>query len=611
MGTDAVRRQSRVFQPSVADGAPRGKGEMGNESGMRLAELALAMVTMEEAGELARLVDGIVHPAGTKPDPLALLRQIRDGGRSTAFSSLALYVNRLARDLDRSASAATRAPLIRSLLNLREKLSSRRLEGTASVARDDAPTAPAEPGLSLEDGIIDVYERTVGRTPAASEIDIWKTNFDNGLPFHQFMLLMERGPEAVKHAAGKAIADGVGDGEFIQMAHELVQNRGATAWEIDFWRRKLEDRSITRAQLLAEMFEASASFQRALAEAPPHDGLSCSIMGTTAFLNAAQWDAQAEAMADAPPPPPDERYQNRFHIRGEPRVLVSALASLYRGGDFIEQFMDNITSQGVFDDYCELVIVDADSPENEYETIKRYLARHRNIVYLRMNYRIGIYDAWNVAAKAARGEYLTNTNMDDLRRHDSLEIQAAALDNLPFADVVYQDLYYTFDPRLSFEQIAAFRHETVLPVITPHNLIKFNSPHNAPMWRRKLHDELGWFDTRYRSAGDYEFWMRCLDAGKKFYKINDPHVVYYQNPKGLSTRPDTRGVAEAMDIHKRYCRKLMPDEVVMATADYARALDPALAVPPPGKADRYVMAQEALRNLARRGKFAAPDGAPR
>ena len=131
------------------------------------------------------------------------------------------------------------------------------------------------------------------------------------------------------------------------------------------------------------------------------------------------------------------------------------------------------------------------------------------------------------------------------------------------------------------------------------------------MWRRKLHDELGWFDTRYRSAGDYEFWMRCLDAGKKFYKINDPHVVYYQNPKGLSTRPDTRGVAEAMDIHKRYCRKLMPDEVVMATADYARALDPALAVPPPGKADRYVMAQEALRNLARRGKFAAPDGASR
>jgi glycosyltransferase involved in cell wall biosynthesis len=287
-------------------------------------------------------------------------------------------------------------------------------------------------------------------------------------------------------------------------------------------------------------------------------------------------------------------------------VLVSALCSLYRGGDFIEQFMDNITSQSCFRDYAELVIVDADSPEDEYETIKRYLAKFKNINYLRMNYRIGIYDAWNVAAKAARGEYLTNTNLDDLRRRDSLEIQAGVLDNLPFVDVVYQDLYYSFDPRLPFEQVAAFGHETTLPPITAHNMIRFNSPHNAPMWRKSLHDELGWFDTRYRSAGDHEFWMRCLAAGKRFYKTNDPHVVYYQNPKGLSTRPDTRGVVEAMDIHKTYCRKIIPRETTMGTDEF-RALvgreGGAAAFRAPTR-DRYAMAQDALRDLARTGKYA-------
>ena len=296
---------------------------------------------------------------------------------------------------------------------------------------------------------------------------------------------------------------------------------------------------------------------------------------------------------------------NRFHIKSEPRILVSALASMYRGGDFIEQFMDNITGQDGFDDYLELVIVDADSPENEYEVIKKYLAQHKNINYIRCNYRIGIYDAWNVAAKAARGDYLTNTNMDDFRRHDSLQLQAGVLDNLPFVDVVYQDLYYTFDPRLSFEEISAFDYQTSLPVITPHNMMRHNSPHNAPMWRKRLHDELGYFDTHYKSAGDYEFWMRCLAAGKKFYKINDPHVVYYQNPQGLSTRPDSRGVVESMEINKIYCRKLVPSEIVISHEQFLQKLNSnkAISMDVNNSKDRYVLAQQALRNLARHQKY--------
>ena len=184
-------------------------------------------------------------------------------------------------------------------------------------------------------------------------------------------------------------------------------------------------------------------------------------------------------------------------------------------------------------------------------------------------------------------------------------MQAAVLDNLSFVDVVYQDLYYTFDPYLPFDEIATFNLRTALPVITPHNMIKFNSPHNAPMWRKRLHEELGYFDTHYKSAGDYEFWMRCLAADKKFYKINDPHVVYYQNPKGLSTRPDTRGVAESMEIHKTYCRKLIQEDVLIPREEFIRKLDPARTFSIGNTKDRYKLVQQALRNTARRRKYLA------
>jgi glycosyltransferase involved in cell wall biosynthesis len=556
---------------------------------------------------ILEFLDQILHPQGKQFDTARILQMIKSGQYSTAFNSLALYLNNCARKLSLCTSAATRAPLVRSLLHFREKL----VLATIEVSSEGQVSTPATPTKSerpatIEAAIARVYQLYVGRSPVLEEIEIWKNNFKNGLPFHEFFLAMESGEEAKQHSQRQSLLGDVCDGEFVQTSYELIMGRGAAAWEIEGWLSRLERGELNRAEVLAKLFEAANKFFISLANEPRHDGLSCWVMGTGTHVSAADWQGKAKALREEPiqKSEPDNRYTHRFHIKSEPRVLVSALASMYRGGDFIEQFMDNITSLDGFDDYCELIIVDADSPENESETIKRYLASHKNINYIRCNYRIGIYDAWNVAAKAARGDYLTNTNLDDLRRHDSFMLQAATLDNLPFVDVVYQDLYYTFDPRLSFDEIVPFGLQSVMPVITPHNLIKFNSPHNAPMWRRKLHEDLGYFDTFYKSAGDYEFWMRCLAAGKKFYKINDPHVVYYQNPKGLSTRPDTRGIAESMEIHKVYCRKLIAREVVMPCQEFIQKLDPGgTAGILDNTQDRYVLAQQALRNVARRQKY--------
>src|SRR5262245_47768324 len=103
-------------------------------------------------------------------------------------------------------------------------------------------------------------------------------------------------------------------------------------------------------------------------------------------------------------------------------------------------------------------------------------------------------------------------------------------------------------------------------------MLAFNAPHNAPTWRKRLHDELSYTDISSRSAGDYEFWMRCLAAGKVFYKLNDAHVAYYQNPAGLSTRPDTRGVEEAKRIHRIYSRRLVPETVTTSQHRFVQTL---------------------------------------
>ena len=568
-----------------------------------LMESAGSQLDGDAASQLLALSNALIASSGQDYRQLAILQLVDPAPGRGVFNSIVLHLNQMARQLATAPNAADRANAVRALRNLSESLHASLLQDEPPPKRP-AESKPAVEPMTLAAAVQRVYEQTVWRTPHQSEIDTWLANIEDGLPFHEFVLLMSRSPEAISDANGIPLLVDRSVGDFVQFAHEHTQQRGAGGAELNHWMQKLESGEVARSAVLAKLFTSGVMWAIAQEEAVPHDGLTCRIMGTNEDLSAGQWQAQALENPTPPAHGDHERYHARFHIKSEPQVLVSVLTSLYRGGDFIEQFMDNITGQDIFDDYCELIIVDADSPENESETIKRYLSRHKNINYKRMNYRLGIYDAWNVAAQAARGSYLTNANLDDLRRSDSFSLQAATLDNLPFVDIVYQDLYYTFDPRLDFDRIAAFGHKTNLPIVTLHNLVEYNSPHNAPMWRKSLHDELGWFDTHLKSAGDYEFWFRCLAAGKLFYKINDPHVAYYQNPDGLSTRPGSRGVQEAMEIHKRYCRPLMPEEVTMSNAAFRDLLDPANAhLAPPQETYRYRLAHDALRNLARKQKF--------
>ena len=131
--------------------------------------------------------------------------------------------------------------------------------------------------------------------------------------------------------------------------------------------------------------------------------------------------------------------------------------------------MDSMVGQTLFDGRAEVIIVDADSPRERGRDDpalhegppQRGLSSHaRDHRHLR---------GLEPRRPDVAGRYLTNANLDNLRRDDSFEIQAGALEAHPWADIVYQDLYYTFDPRLSWEEVAAFGYISSLPVISPYN----------------------------------------------------------------------------------------------------------------------------------------------
>jgi len=216
---------------------------------------------------------------------------------------------------------------------------------------------------------------------------------------------------------------------------------------------------------------------------------------------------------------------------------ISILTSVYDGDAYIRSFLEDITRQTIFN-RCELILINANSPGNEEEVIKEYMEKYDNIVYKKLEKDPGIYGAWNEALKHASGEYVTNANLDDRKAVNSLEKHAITLLTNPEVGLVYADSLVTSEPNETFEQNSSNGNRYNFEQFSKEAMLRGNQAHNNPMWRKELHDKCGLFEEKYKSAGDWEFFLRCAFEDIKFHKLSDILGLYYFNPKGVSTNPE-------------------------------------------------------------------------
>tara|TARA_R110000824_G_scaffold73866_5_gene187995 strand:+ start:3309 stop:5309 length:2001 start_codon:yes stop_codon:yes gene_type:complete len=221
---------------------------------------------------------------------------------------------------------------------------------------------------------------------------------------------------------------------------------------------------------------------------------------------------------------------------------VSLVTSVYRADDYIEQLMEDMTRQTIFEDKCEWIILNANEKGHdiEEEVILKYVEKYPdNIIYKRLEEDPGIYDTWNMGIKMATGEYVTNVNCDDRRAPDGLEKQASLLYGNPDVDLVYNDSYITHEPNVMWEDVdAATAQKYNFEQFSKEAMLRGNLPHNNPMWKKDLHDKFGYFNQHYKASGDWDFWLRCTFGGATYMKHPDVLGVYYFNPTGMSTNPE-------------------------------------------------------------------------
>ena len=238
-------------------------------------------------------------------------------------------------------------------------------------------------------------------------------------------------------------------------------------------------------------------------------------------------------------------------------MKISSITSLYKSKKFLSNFVDQFYNQTFFNE-TEIIIIDCNSDDEDYKAIEG-LCAEPNVTYYRVDKDPGIYGAWNMAIKKATTPYITNSNTDDVKAPWYFETMYNYMEQHPEADVVYGPVGKSSREATPFyEDFCKELWQTLECNLS--TMLVDNSPHCMPTWKRKLHEEVGYFNERYATKSDFEFWIKCLRKGKKINKINLVMGNYLFNQESLSVHPDNlkQRDREHAEIIEKYYKDLPP-----------------------------------------------------
>lgn len=209
---------------------------------------------------------------------------------------------------------------------------------------------------------------------------------------------------------------------------------------------------------------------------------------------------------------------------------VTVLVSLYRCIDFIESFLQH-ASAIVNKDEIEFLLLHNDPQPAETAIIDRHIGQFKDMKHIRIVEREGLYKTWNRGIKLATGDYITIWNVDDIRFPDSILRQAQALDHHPAAAVAYGDMYGS----KVYGTHAGKLYQHPEWTEQPNEFFQSYVMSCFQMWRKSIHQEVGFYDEQFKCVGDFDFQVRVA-LRYPFVKVKEPLGIYLEDlPHKLSS----------------------------------------------------------------------------
>ena len=259
-----------------------------------------------------------------------------------------------------------------------------------------------------------------------------------------------------------------------------------------------------------------------------------------------------EANRRPPTPIPFQRFEDARYPEA-PRVAV--IVSLYNAADKLGLFLHAIRNQSLFKErQVELILVDSGSPADEYRALTSTLSRiELPYLYVRTANRETIQTAWNRGITLAKAPYLSFLGVDEALTPDCLQVLADALDDDPAVDWVQGDSLLT-----EVDENGCWSRD-----IMTYDRDGYTANHVyletcylswvGAMYRRSMHDRVGYYDGSFRATGDNEFKLRVLPFIKT-RRIPRLLGIFCNYPEVRATGSPT---AELEDIRAWYLHRTL------------------------------------------------------
>ncbi|MDR6833583.1 MULTISPECIES: glycosyltransferase [unclassified Sphingopyxis] len=203
---------------------------------------------------------------------------------------------------------------------------------------------------------------------------------------------------------------------------------------------------------------------------------------------------------------------------------VSMVMPVHNGARWLADAIDSVLAQDFAD--FELILVDDASRDASPAIMAQAAARDPRVRLLRLDANVGLPAALNHGFAAARGDLHSWTSDDNILRPAMLRRLVATLDTHPDADVAHADFM------LIDEAGSDLGRSRVGPI---DRLLYGNNIGACFLYRARVTEALGGYDTQLFGVEDYDFWLRAAQRFT-FVALHEDLYLYRKHGGSLTSQ---------------------------------------------------------------------------
>lgn len=192
----------------------------------------------------------------------------------------------------------------------------------------------------------------------------------------------------------------------------------------------------------------------------------------------------------------------RSKIKMSPKLV--AMVSVYNSSQWLRDRIINLMETKIYArGELTIYLANANSPSADDDTICNEYVGRSNIKYERIG-DCTVYGAWNHMVKNSNEPYITNANSDDLVSPECYDFLIETCEERQ-SHLSFVDWVTIGDEVKKWKDVAGPGNG--VPAYNP-TVDQYSCGH-FPLWRRSLHDKIGFFDPWFKALGDADFWYRA------------------------------------------------------------------------------------------------------